>query len=95
MKLASVFFGFNGHAARLTLPRASATSRPPLPAKCHGMLRANLVLEPCASVAGRLGRAIASDNEHFSPFNRALSGRLTAPERSLDIRAIVIGDGNR
>jgi hypothetical protein len=24
MKLASVFSGFNGHAARLTLPRASA-----------------------------------------------------------------------
>jgi hypothetical protein len=46
MKLASVFSGFNGHAARLTLSRASATSRPPLPAKCHGVLLANLVLAP-------------------------------------------------
>jgi hypothetical protein len=63
VKLASVFSAFNGHAARLTLPRASATSRPPLPAKCHGVLLANLVLEPC--LAGRLGRAIASDNEHY------------------------------
>jgi hypothetical protein len=33
------FSRFNGHAARLTLPRANAASRPPFPPKCHGAPR--------------------------------------------------------
>jgi hypothetical protein len=43
MELASLFSGFDGHAAWPTLPRASAASRPPLPAKRHGVLLAKLV----------------------------------------------------
>jgi hypothetical protein len=38
MELASPFCGFNRHAARLTLPGASATSRPPLSSKSHECL---------------------------------------------------------
>jgi hypothetical protein len=65
MKLTSPFSGFNGHAARLTLSRASATSRPPLPAKCHGVLLAKLVLEPCLgrrAACAANDRAIAGEN---------------------------------
>jgi hypothetical protein len=51
-ELASPFSGLNGHAARLTLPRASATSRPPLPAKCHGVLLAKFALTPDGAILG-------------------------------------------
>jgi hypothetical protein len=45
MELASPFSGFNGHAARLSLPRASATSWPILSAKCHEVLLAKVLLK--------------------------------------------------
>jgi hypothetical protein len=46
MKLAPPFSRLNSHAARLTLPRASPTSRPPLSAKCQRALLGTLVLTP-------------------------------------------------
>ena len=55
MKLTPPFSGFNGHAARLTLSRPSATSRPPLPAKCHGVL--------LLTSSGKCGRAACAAND--------------------------------
>ena len=44
MELASPFSGLNGHAARLTLPRASATSRPILSAKRYEVVLPKVLL---------------------------------------------------
>jgi hypothetical protein len=44
MKVASPFSGFNSHAARLSLPRASATSWPILSANRHEVVLAKVLL---------------------------------------------------
>jgi hypothetical protein len=84
-ELASPFSGLNGHAARLTLPRASATSRPPLPAKCHGVLLAKFVLTPDGAILG----VIAVDAHFRAPLAKLpglirsiLTGGRRAPKIS-------------